>query len=227
MSALHKIIADVRMALERTAPSAANHDHTAPTAQVAAPSTHALVAQFTREVEAVGGVCWGWISRAGLNDGVTALVRSDGIRRIVIGAPVTGAIPGLAAALSSLGAEVLSVEKIRGDEQRAAVREALAASDLGIIEADYAIAATGTLCVIAAAARPSALTLLPPTNLITIHPQRILPTLADVIAAIGAERFARHRVAFITGPSRTADIEKMIVVGVHGPKRLICAVVES
>ena len=78
--------------------------------------------------------------------------------------------------------------------------------------------------MVATPARPSSLTLLPPANLILVDAARVLPDMASVISALGTDTITRHRVAFITGPSRTADIEKMIVLGVHGPKRLYAAV---
>ena len=96
----------------------------------------------------------------------------------------------------------------------------MAGCDLGIVEADAAIASTGTLAVVGSAASPNSLTLLPPANLIMVSADRMRPDLAAAVAAIGAETFTSKRVALITGPSRTADIEKMIVVGVHGPKQL-------
>ena len=93
-------------------------------------------------------------------------------------------------------------------------------SDLGIAEAHCAIAATGTLAVIATEHRPAALTLLPPASLIIVDIDRILPDLAAALAMIGPDLIGSHRVSLITGPSRTADIEKRIVLGVHGPKAL-------
>jgi L-lactate dehydrogenase complex protein LldG len=94
-----------------------------------------------------------------------------------------------------------------------------------VVEADYAIASTGTFAVVATPGRPSSLTLLPPANLIFVAVDRILPDLAAVINALGPDAVMAHRIAFITGPSRTADIEKMIVIGVHGPKQLYAAAV--
>jgi L-lactate dehydrogenase complex protein LldG len=132
----------------------------------------------------------------------------------------------LARALTRAGVEVTRTAAVK-DEARADLRARLANCDLGIVEADYAIAATGTFCLLATAARPSSLTILPPVNFILVRTDRILPTLADAIAAIGPARFAANRVALVTGPSRTADIEKLIVIGVHGPKRLYAAMVTT
>ena len=89
-----------------------------------------------------------------------------------------------------------------------------------MVEADYAIAATGTLAMLATPERPGSLTLLPPVNVILVNADRIVPDLAAVIAAIGPAAIATHRLALITGPSRTADIEKRIVIGVHGPREI-------
>jgi L-lactate dehydrogenase complex protein LldG len=112
-----------------------------------------------------------------------------------------------------------------GDEERASFRQRVAGCDLGIVEADAAIAATGTLAVIGTPESPNSLTLLPPANLIIVNADRMRPDLAATVAAIGAETFTSKRVALITGPSRTADIEKMIVLGVHGPKKLYALVI--
>ena len=150
---------------------------------------------------------------------VVALAREIGAHTAAIGAGVTLDADPIARALEQAGVAVLR-PGASGDAERAAFRDRLANCDLGIIEADAAIAATGTLAVVGAPNRPSSLTLLPPSNLIIIHADRMRPDLAAAVAGIGAETFTTKRVALITGPSRTADIEKMIVLGVHGPKKL-------
>ena len=113
----------------------------------------------------------------------------------------------------------------RDDAARAELRGKLARCDFAVVEADYAIAATGTLAMVATPERPGSLTLLPPVNVILVNAERILPDLAAALAAIGPAAIASHRLALVTGPSRTADIEKRIVLGVHGPREIHVAAV--
>jgi L-lactate dehydrogenase complex protein LldG len=53
-----------------------------------------------------------------------------------------------------------------------------------------------------------------------------MPAAWDEIAPRAAEADRRGEFVFITGPSRTADIEKILILGVHGPKRLIVLLVD-
>jgi L-lactate utilization protein LutC len=111
------------------------------------------------------------------------------------------------------------------DIERAPMRARVADADLGIADADFAIASTGTLAVVSNPQRPSSLTLLPPASLAIVQIDRIMPNLAAVLSVIGPAGVAANRLTLITGPSRTADIEKRIVLGVHGPKSLHVIVV--
>jgi L-lactate utilization protein LutC len=111
------------------------------------------------------------------------------------------------------------------DTERAAMRARVADAWLGVAEADFAIASTGTLAVVSTATRPGSLTLLPPASLVIVQIDRVLTNLAAALEAIGAGGVAANRLTLITGPSRTADIEKRIVLGVHGPKSLHAIVV--
>jgi len=226
VSAFHKIIAEVRGALEHKRKPARVHDVAGEIARPlsAAARRAELAAQFGREVELVGGHFFGLISLAAARDRLLEFAASEKVRRAALGGGVVCDVEALVKPFARNRIELIRTSRV-ADGDRVALRERLAGCDLGIIEADYAIASTGTFCVVATPERPSSLTILPPINFIFVAADRVLPSLAEVVAAVGAKNFASHRVALVTGPSRTADIEKMIVIGVHGPKQLFAAVI--
>jgi L-lactate utilization protein LutC len=225
-SAFPKVLAAVRAALEQQ-PAAVHHSAASLNLPATAGARRAeLISQFADELERVNGHFIGAISPGELGKKVTSLAREMRPRSVAVGEAVALDLAAVAQALNRLGIEVVRCGKSNDDERRA-LRERLARCDLAVVEAHYAIAATGTLVVVASPERPGSLTLLPPANLIVVDGARVLADMAAVVSALGPDTFTEHRVAFITGPSRTADIEKMIVLGVHGPKDLYAAVVWS
>ena len=224
MSAFHKMIAGVRSALETKRPARASHAEIAPAAMPVAPGVRLaqLTSQFARELEQVDGRFIGLLSANELSDRVVALTQQLEVRRAALGEGVVFDLSKTALALEQAGVSIIRAG-YGAEPESAIVRDQIASCDLGIIEADYGIASTGTFVVLSTPTRPSSLTLLPPVNLILVAADRILPDLAAAISALGPQKVMAHRVALITGPSRTADIEKMIVIGVHGPKQLYAA----
>jgi len=99
-----------------------------------------------------------------------------------------------------------------------------AEADIGISGVDYALADTGTLVLFAAGPQPRSISLLPPVHVAILKSQQILPGLSELFPLLGREQNGNRKlssaITFITGPSRTADIELKLVVGVHGPQEL-------
>jgi L-lactate dehydrogenase complex protein LldG len=93
-----------------------------------------------------------------------------------------------------------------------------------------AIAETGTLMLISGAQTPTTLNFLPETHIVLVRHEQIVATYEDgwdrLRAGKAAEMLPRA-VNFITGPSRTADIEQHIELGAHGPRRLHIVLVEG
>lgn len=103
-----------------------------------------------------------------------------------------------------------------------APREELLAADAGVTFAQLGIAETGTLVLATAKEQNRLASLLPALHLAVLPCSRLCGSLGDAFAAlVDADGAPRSRtVTFVTGPSRTADIELTLVVGVHGPKAL-------
>jgi len=102
-----------------------------------------------------------------------------------------------------------------------AVREARGADLVGITGAFCAIAETGTLVTVSGGDTPAAVSLLPETHIALLPVARIVAHMEDAWDLARAELGALPRaVNFISGPSRTADIEQTIVLGAHGPSRV-------
>jgi len=88
---------------------------------------------------------------------------------------------------------------------------------------DCLIAQTGSVIVTTVSAGGRALSVLPPTHLVIARREQLVPDLATAMALL-RKRYDKHwpsALSVITGPSRTADIEKILVMGAHGPKRLV------
>jgi len=223
MADLQAIVARVKEALASGAPAASNHSAPRPALQ---PNGHRaeLVSRFARELEAVGGRTIGPVAPEELADGVAALARERGVKSIAVGEGVLVDLSQVGKTLNELGIEVIRTGRVDA-HTRPQLRTQLAQADAGLAEADYAIASTGTLAVLSEESRPSALTLLPPASLVVVRIDRMKPDLASALTTLGCAALESQRLTLITGPSRTADIEKRIVMGVHGPKSLDVIVV--
>jgi L-lactate dehydrogenase complex protein LldG len=94
-----------------------------------------------------------------------------------------------------------------------------AEADFGIVMADYAAAYTGTVAVLSSKDKGRSVSLLPTVLMIVIPVERIRTRLGEVL--IGFDRAGRENlpagIHFISGPSRSSDIENDLTIGVHGP----------
>ena len=95
--------------------------------------------------------------------------------------------------------------------------------DLGITEADFILPETGTLVLRSSAERPRAVSLLPRIHLAIVRPEMLRADMHQVFA----EARDHHYLVFITGPSRTADIELIVTLGVHGPRQLYVWMIDA
>jgi L-lactate dehydrogenase complex protein LldG len=181
------------------------------------------LARFRQEFESVAGVFHRVASVEDATGLIRDLARAGEAREIVSWAPnALGFDPG--PALGRDGLAVTAAPTDAGEAARLAHREAAARAGIGVTGADWALAETGTLILVSGAGRPRSTSLLPPTHVAVFGRGSLLERLEQVgvmLEALHADP-ARSRsgatIAFITGPSRTADIELTLTRGVHGPK---------
>ncbi|MCH7606466.1 MAG: lactate utilization protein [Chloroflexi bacterium] len=155
---------------------------------------------------------------------IQSLATSMGIERIVRSEQAVFSQVPVDAALQSAG---ISVTEIAHDEthSRNALRQEIAEAGMGITGADYAVAETGSVIVVPRQGLSRLVSVVPPVHVALVRPEDVIDNLDDLFLL---RRLEYHRnggdmgsyLNFITGPSRTADIEQTLVVGVHGPKEV-------
>jgi L-lactate dehydrogenase complex protein LldG len=87
--------------------------------------------------------------------------------------------------------------------------------EVGVSQAAFGLADTGSVVLAAGPDEPRARSLLPPVHVTVLDVERILPGLPELFRELGGE--LPSALAIVTGPSRTADIEQKLVIGAHGP----------
>ena len=185
-------------------------------------ASHSLVRMFAEQLEAVGAHC------------IIVSSKSDAARALkeIIAKLQTDLSRGLRIALSDAPIlETLTHEAgIDGSEITISPRAAdLFAHDVGLTTAQTVIAETGTLVLESDQERHRLVSLLPPIHVAFIDGANICATLGEALAAVARKGPAgmSRAITFITGPSRTADIELTLTIGVHGPKELFVIVNEG
>jgi L-lactate utilization protein LutC len=111
-----------------------------------------------------------------------------------------------------------------GITDREELRAVCAAADIGITSADYALADTGTLVMLSTPQEARMISLLPPAHIAIMPRERILTGLDELFSLIPNPANLSSSMVLITGPSRTADIEQILVRGVHGPGQITVVV---
>jgi len=98
----------------------------------------------------------------------------------------------------------------------------LEACDVGISECDALIAQTGSVLVTNRSAGGRALSVLPPHHVVLAQREQLVADLPAAFELLKLKYASNYpsMISFITGPSRTGDIERILVLGAHGPKRL-------
>jgi L-lactate dehydrogenase complex protein LldG len=189
--------------------------------------------RFRVEFERVAGVFHRVPDLAAVPAVIGAIARDRGARRLVTWDPAAlGFDP--APALTREGLEIAVARAGEEDEAaRLRHREQAARAQLGVTGADLVLAETGTLIVLSGSGRPRSTSLLPDVHVAVFGRDRLVETLEQVGVMLEALHVDPDRamsgamINFITGPSRTADIELTLTRGVHGPKEVHAIFVET
>jgi len=177
----------------------------------AAAETAAEIERFLAEVRLLSGAAQTLAPEA-VPAALAELVAAETVRKATLWETPLLQQLGVAAGLQALGVELVPPQ---------AGKRSLAECDLGVTEADYALPETGTLGLHSSAEKPRAVSLIPRIHLAVLTPAALRPDLHQVFADAKDANY----LVFITGPSRTADIELTTTLGVHGPKQLAVWVV--
>ncbi len=194
-----------------------------PPAPAAAEGEADAVLLFTARAEQAGTEVRDFGGGRAAAEWLAAHIADAGVRKLWLGDLARfGLDIGLVErAAAEKGIEVMRAE--RGTGAGTGARAFLASCDLAVTVSSFACADSGVVAVESGPDEPRAASLLPSAHAAILRRTDIYPDLASALASRGGARPAA--LTLIGGPSRTADIEKVLVTGVHGPKRFIVCIV--
>lgn len=184
-----------------------------------------LVERFALEVNEVGGQAYVVPDLAAAGRQLHLLLAEVGARSAAVWQHKLLDRLGLRELLAAPGVKVLdhgSLSALSADEHRRVLLDC----DVGITSCDYAIAETGTLMMCSRPGQERVASLLPPMHIAIVERQQIMPDLIDAFGMLGNVSALPSNVTFITGPSKTGDIELQLTTGVHGPGKWRVIVVQ-
>lgn len=232
-----EILGKIRRALVK--PRAAHHHGHSPATSdlgklfASVGSRDGLVEKFQKEFELVSGEFHFCESGTAVLPLLDQLIQSSASKNVAISQHEICKRLAVAETLQARLPDVnLLTEDIESENpfDRTRLRNSMAQVQLSITGAEYLIADTGTIVTVAGARASRQISLLPSIHLVLATSEQIFPNMADLFLEIErthGTKLPGSALTCITGPSRTADIEKVLIKGVHGPMRLILLMVAA
>jgi L-lactate dehydrogenase complex protein LldG len=231
-----EILRNIRLALAK--PALAQHDGqheaAADTERLfrSASAKDHLVEKFQTEFELVSGEFIRAASNEEAVHSLCELIQSSGVRSVAISDHQICERLQLKEALQTALPEIQVIKESIDSESsydRRHLKSTLSHFRLSVTGAEFLIAESGTIVVIAGTQASRQISLLPEIHVVLATPQQIYPNLAEAFQVIqkNGRSHPASAITLITGPSRTADIEKVLIKGVHGPTRIVTMMLES
>jgi L-lactate dehydrogenase complex protein LldG len=175
-----------------------------------------LIERFRENLVSIGGSCSVVASKEEAASVIQTIIENAKAARIAVSdSPVVEKVCGFL--------------KTDGGFLKNASASALFDCDLGITGAQWGIAETGTLVLESEKEFNRLTSLVPPVHVCLLEEKNIRRTLGEILRVVsenGSEKLSRT-ITFITGPSRTSDIELTLAIGVHGPRELHVIVINE
>src|SRR5438093_13731947 len=216
--ARREILHAIRTNLESSPPDRLSAPASSPPVPLSVPERGDVVKHFTEQLAAVGAQCTTVRSETEAAAALARILADAGARRVVgSDAPLVQRI------LAAVGNDIVidRLERLSRDE--------LFACDAGVTTAQWGIADTGTLVLESARELSRVVSLVPPIHVALLSARCICDSLGEALARVRQPGggVASHVITFITGPSRTSDIELTLVMGVHGPQTVHVLLMEE
>jgi L-lactate dehydrogenase complex protein LldG len=219
MSERENILGRIREALKKTASLPGLHDHTSTQTTASTPrqwlpkvgaSLKGQFALFAKNAAELKADFQMFDSVEAMRQAVVHLCEAEGWRHAA----------GHSGDLTNSICPVLNLPLLRTDKAYG-VHE-LEQCDAGISECDALIAQTGTVLVTNRSAGGRVLSVLPPHHVVLARREQLVADLPAAFELLKRKYASDYpsMISFITGPSRTGDIERILVLGAHGPKKL-------
>jgi L-lactate dehydrogenase complex protein LldG len=177
-----------------------------------------LFPEFEERAKTVSAELFRCTTVAAAKDALLRLVEAAGVKKAVVVESALQRVAGVTEALRSRGVTVYTEpEEIAAHADTA---------DIGISGVEFGVAETGSVFQDGYAIATRLVTILPPLHVVFLPSANIVPGITEAFEII-AQGFDSGYVGFITGPSRTADIERVLTIGVHGPSRFAIIAVDG
>lgn len=183
------------------------------------------IVSLSNEFTRLGGEFQSVPSKDAIAPAILRLIRESGYQRMAISDDPILADGLLQSQLRSSGI-VESLMTAADGLDPVQLRTALAQCQLGITGCEAVLVDTATLVMKHAAFGGRSISLLPECHLVVATSSQLYETLDDWMERCDPGSAFPSCSTFITGPSRTADIEKILITGVHGPLRLVLVLIQ-